>query len=220
MKIELENVSFSYGKQIILENCNYSFEFGKILILLGRNGAGKSTLFDLITGNLLISSGAIKRDKIVDCGYMSDDFFYYQRFTIKEMCDLVANLREINSEDYRNSYQKYLQLLALDEFENQKISNLSFGTKQRVHLLLTLFHEPQEIYLDEPTNGLDPEQVYHFKTMIENLKNKNRLILISTHSLALAEDLADEIIVLSNQKLVSLPKTSHLEADYLALQNQ
>ncbi|PLW60069.1 ATP-binding cassette domain-containing protein [Lactococcus lactis] len=218
MEIKIENLTFSYSYQKILENCTYKFETGKIIVLLGRNGAGKSTLFDLLTDNLKADFGEIIHFAHHSYGYMSDDFFYYRHFSLKKMAELIKVLREINDTDFKTSYSKYLLALGLEEYENKHISELSAGTKQRVHLFLTLLNEPNELYLDEPTNALDPEQIYQFKRIIKDLKSENRIILISTHSLELAATLGDELVVLANKKLYPLQITENLEEEYLTLQ--
>ncbi len=223
-KIKVEDFSFSFEHQLFHQvNCEI-FE-QQITILLGRNGAGKTTFFDCLAGELKGQGGKISyqtsSDEVVsqlsnsDYGYMSDDFFYYERLTVEQMCSLIARLREQEKSDFQEKYTRYMKQLKLSDYEKVAVKDLSLGTKQRVHLLITILHEPSLILLDEPTNGLDPEQVHGFKLLVNALKEEGRIILISTHSLKLVEDIADRVLLLSDKKIREMNKTDNLEQTFL-----
>lgn len=224
MKIVLNNLSFSYEEKQVLSHCNYVFHEGRITVLLGRNGVGKTTLLNLLAGSEKLNSckinyGNSNKNQLMpsDYGYMSDDFFFYKSLTVKQNCLLISKLREIDEDIFKQRYRKYMALLMLEEYEEMLLSEISLGTKQRLHLFLTILHNPPIILLDEPTNGLDPEQVVTFKKILHVLKNDGKTIIISTHSLKLAEDIADEMVVLFNKKLIEIKNKSELEKSYLAL---
>ncbi|GAB2022669.1 ABC transporter ATP-binding protein [Pseudolactococcus yaeyamensis] len=224
MKITMNDLSFSYEKKQIFSHCSYIFESGRITAILGRNGVGKTTLLNLLAGVENFDTGAInygdiKKNKLMssDYGYMSDDFFFYKELTVKQNCLLIGKLREIDRNIFEQMYQKYMTLLMLKEYEDMLVSEISFGTKQRLHLFCTIVHNPSIILLDEPTNGLDPEQVFILKKLLNTLKKEGKNIVISTHSLKLAEDVADKVVVLLDKKLLEIKDKSELEKSYLAL---
>ncbi|MDR2832359.1 MAG: ABC transporter ATP-binding protein [Streptococcaceae bacterium] len=225
MSIKLKNISYSY-KHEILKNVSQEFKSGLVTVILGKNGVGKTTFFNLLTNNLTLKSGEIlfsiddttsNELKNNLYGYMSSEFFYYKQLTLKEMCFLVKELRELNDSFFGKQYEKYLSLFSLKEYEHKLIGKLSLGTQKRLHLLLTILHNPSFIFLDEPTSGLDPQQVFVFKKLIKEISSENKIIILSTHSLELAKELADEIVILNNATFVNVPVDDNLENNYLSI---
>lgn len=217
--LRMNHVSFGYAnKQLLINDCTKKILSDRIYVLLGRNGIGKTTLLNLLVGNLEPISGAVSRSMGLDrIGYMSDEFFYYEQMNVLDMAEIIRALRNIKEETYKNRRAEYMRLLELEEYQHTDISKLSFGTKKRVHLLLTLLHDPQLLILDEPTNGLDPAQIVKFKKNINALKASGKTVIISTHSVKIAEDISDEILVLTEKGLSNIATDVDVEEAFLKL---
>ncbi|MGL9969178.1 ATP-binding cassette domain-containing protein [Enterococcus sp. DIV1420a] len=217
--LKMSNLSFGYSDQkMIIDHCSASFLANQIYVLLGKNGVGKTTLLNLLANNLVPTKGEITYQiEMANIGYMSDTFFYYNGMTLIDMAEVIQTLRTIEKKQALKQMNNYLEFLDLEEYRNMDIDNLSFGTKKRVHLLLTLLHDPQLLILDEPTNGLDPEQIIKFKRNINFLKEQGKTVIISTHSVKIAEDISDKTILLSKRILMDIASGANIEKEFLRL---
>ncbi|HDR6289208.1 TPA: ABC transporter ATP-binding protein [Bacillus cereus] len=227
--LQIENISHSYGDKNILTNLNWTMVSGEIYVLLGPNGAGKTTFLNLLGQIIQPTSGNIN---LVDSknqnmnaflltklGYMTEFSYFYPFLNPIEMIRLVGKLKGLESNFLENKINYWIKRLELWEYRHQKIESLSQGTKKRIAFICSIIHEPKIILLDEPTNGLDPEQIIIFRDTLKELSMSGSLILLSTHIMDLAEKLADNIGIIRNTTLVYTGKsTQNLEDLYLKTQ--
>lgn len=134
---------------------------------------------------------------------MSSDFVPYEELTVRQCVDLVSTLRNIDRRTLRQSLT-VARILELERYWDQPLEELSMGTRMRVHLLLTVLHDPGIIILDEPTNGLDPRQFRIFERLVESWRKAGKLVIISTHSLLLASQVATTVLLLRDGRLREL----------------
>lgn len=224
MVIRIENIKKRFGKQEVLKGLNLDFFEGQIYSILGPNGSGKTTLMKSILGLVKPNSGDIfifgqngtsefeHRSKI---GYAPQIARFPENLTVTDVIDLVTSIRK------QVSYpDEFISLFDIEEFRNQRLKNLSGGTRQKVNLVLSLMFKPQVLILDEPTTGLDPINRIRLKELLLKLKSEGKTIIVTTHILHLAEELSDEIIFLlegkikyqgASSKLLKLTNTKNLE---------
>ena len=172
MSLQITNLTKKFGEQTALNNINLSIEKNEIVGLLGPNGAGKSTLMKSITGVVKIDEGEILfNDKNItqypieskkNIGFLPENNPLYQEMFVKEYLNFVADIHKIPSE----RIDEVIELVGITPEKSKKISQLSKGYKQRVGLAQAILHQPDLLILDEPTNGLDPNQIIEIRNVI------------------------------------------------------
>ncbi|MEK5140361.1 MULTISPECIES: ABC transporter ATP-binding protein [Paenibacillus] len=228
--LQLDQVSFGYGSKEILHEINWNVSDHQITVLLGPNGAGKSTLLSLIAGLHQVQKGTIRFNQtIIDfenqnyksmIGYLQEFPFYYPALSVLEMMRLIGGLQQVPKNQLEIRIAKWLERFKLEDYQNIKMEELSQGTKKRVALASTLLHEPTILILDEPTNGLDPDQVMIVRSTLQEYLTEGRVILLSTHIIGLAEKLADQVAILRNGRITYAGRaTIDLETLYIAHQH-
>ncbi len=205
MKLLIRNLSKSYGKQVVLQNANISFEQGKIYSILGRNGAGKTTLFNCINGDLKYESGSILRSDGVkenpldfcDVGMVSASPTLPEYLTGYEFIHFFIKLHGRGE----RSVEDWLELVRMEQKDYFKlIKTYSYGMKNKLQLLCCLIRNPKVILLDEPLSSFDILVSHDIKELLISMKNEH-IILMSTHILQLAKDVSDNIVLLHHGKL-------------------
>ena len=198
--ITIDNVSKSYGAHQVINNINLSIKDNGILAVLGPNGSGKTTLLKCLLGMVIFDSGdilfkgkSIKGDILyrAEIGYLSQIAQFPENLTGWELIKFMKKLKPGETREE--------EIIALFQLENElgkKMSHLSGGTRQKVNIILALMHDDPVIILDEPSTGLDPLSLKKLKIFIRKEKAENKLILITTHIMSLAEELADQILFL------------------------
>lgn len=211
--VSVKKLSFSYKNTLVLENCSLELYKNKIYTLLGENGVGKTTFLNLLTNNIMNYSGNINiaTSKI---SYMTDEFFYYPYMNLQDMSNIVGILGDIETDKLKNNVDKYVEKLNLTPYKSINISELSLGTKKRIHLLLTLITDPDFIIMDEPTNGLDPMQVFSLIETITELKSEGKMFFISTHSISLAKEISDDIFILKDKNIIKATNIDKVEDNF------
>lgn len=203
--ITIKNIHKKFGKLNVLEGLNLEIKKGGIFAILGPNGSGKTTLIKSILGMVIPNAGEIKIDTISvlkkwdyrnEINYLPQIANFPSNLTVNELVVMVKNLRPKTANE-----QDLITLFGLNSFLNQKLGNLSGGTKQKVNIVLTFMFDSKLIILDEPTTGLDPVSVIHLKEIILQAKAQNKTILITTHLMSLVEELADEIVFILDGKI-------------------
>ena len=207
--IEISELSKKVRKKQLLEPLNYQIKKGNVVALCGGNGAGKSTLIRLIIGLLKPTTGTVtmngytykqnKRKFIEQFGYMPDDFQFQKSITAKETIRFYAKLKKISEKRAVET----LETVGLLEKQNEKVGTFSKGMKQRLLLAQALLADPDILILDEPTNGLDPYWMNELSDIMLQRKKAGQTVIFSTHDLHVAEKVADEVLFLSNGKVIS-----------------
>lgn len=207
--IQIENISKKVNKLDIVAPFSHSLEKGKILALCGGNGAGKSTLIRMITGLIKPTEGSIwidghhfrkdRKNYMQTFGYMPDDFNFQPSISARETIHFYAKLKKIAPE----RTEEVIEAVGLSPHMNKKVKAFSKGMKQRLLLAQALLSKPPVIILDEPTNGLDPYWIKQFSELMLQAKESGQSVLFSTHDLVVAEEIADEVVFLSDGKVIS-----------------
>jgi len=216
MSITIEKVNKSYGKQQALTDVSFSLKKGEVVGFLGPNGAGKSTLMKIITCYLQQDSGKVqvcKLDTLEEdlkvksrIGYLPENNPLYTDMYIKEYLLFVGNLYKINNLKMR--VDEIIQQTGLNPEQGKKISQLSKGYKQRVGLAAALIHNPDILILDEPTTGLDPNQLVEIRSLIKEI-GENKTVLLSTHIMQEVDKICNRLIIINQGKIVDDQFISH-----------
>lgn len=215
MGINIQQLSKNYGNTVALKNISLVFDENGVIGLLGPNGAGKTTLMKILTGYLNQWEGEVSvgtfnlREKLKMIqqlmGYLPENNPLYPEMYVREYLKFVGELYGIKKPHFKEVIEK----TGLQEHAHKKIHTLSKGYKQRVGLAAALIHDPQYLILDEPTTGLDPNQVVEIRNLIKTL-GKEKLVFLSTHILHEVEAMCDRVVILNkgtvvlNQTLESL----------------
>lgn len=200
--LEVKHINKKYKNKVVLNDINFSIQSGEIVALIGKNGAGKSTLINIITKLIQQDSGQSKifeKEKFDKnlIGVMMQENISLDRITVKEIIKLTRTY-------YRNpmSYQAILALSELQNYTNHPMDKLSGGQKRKLQFALTLAGNPDLIFLDEPTVGMDAESRTKFWERIDELKKQGKTFLITSHYLEELEKVANRFIFLHNQKII------------------
>ena len=206
--IRTENLSKIYGNLKAVDDFSFSAQTGEVIALLGPNGAGKSTLMNMITGFLAPTSGKIfiedlniakhpleAKSKI---GFLPEGSPLYPDMSVKMFLRYMADLRQVGKKDI----ERAIELANIENVLNQKIETLSKGYLRRVGFAQSILSNPDILLLDEPTDGLDPNQKEHMRQLIAQM-GKNKTILISTHLLEEAETICTRIILINKGKIMA-----------------
>lgn len=209
MKINIDNISKSFDKGLVLNNINLYFESGKVYGLKGRNGSGKTMLLRAISGLILPDKGTIKiDDKILgddlsfppSVGVLIENPGYIPELSGKENLRNIADIKGVVSDKEINEIMKYFDL----EPESKKpVKKYSLGMKQKLGLCMAFMEDPELILLDEPMNALDEKAVNDLKELILKKEKEGKLIIIASHDLEDLEELTDEIIEMQNGEVVN-----------------
>ena len=207
MSILVQNISKYYGEQKALNNISFDIKKGEIVGFLGPNGAGKSTLMKILTTYISSSEGealvndfdVTKKQKNVQqsVGYLPEHNPLYLDMYIKEYLDFNANVYNVNKE----RINEVIELTGLTHEAHKKINQLSKGYRQRVGLANALLHNPDVLILDEPTTGLDPNQLVEIRELIKSV-GKEKTIFLSTHIMQEVEAICDRVIIINKGELV------------------
>lgn len=221
--LKIKNVSKNFGNIAALKNVSFSINKGEIVALLGENGAGKSTLLRIISGFAEAGSGEVFFDKdeikqcrmavLQKCGYVQEVSSLYGDMTVFEFLKFAADLRQINPGEIATRIKHSVALTGLQEVVNQRADTLSKGFKKRVELAAVMLAKPDVLLLDEPTEGLDPNQKFAVRETIKKYA-KGHIVLLSTHTMEDVEAIASRVVLLhkgqvrADAKLQEFKKTA------------
>ena len=212
--IEINGAWKSFGDKVAVQNVNLTIPRGELFCLLGPNGAGKTTTMKMLCGLLRPSRGTLRVGgfdvvtqaqevrKII--GYIPDTPFLYDRLTPVEFMEFIGDVYGFDRDYIRREQEHWYTLLGLDEYRSVLIKDLSHGWRQRVVYASTFLHQPQVLLVDEPFIGLDPHSIRLIKNLLKEKVRAGMTIILTTHILALAEDLADRIGIIQRGELVAL----------------
>jgi ABC-2 type transport system ATP-binding protein len=215
MSIEVNNISKSYGAQKALDNISFSVKKGEIVGFLGPNGAGKSTLMKILTTYIAADEGSASvngfdvnsQAKAVQqsIGYLPEHNPLYLDLYVRDYLAFNANVYKVA----KSRIEEVIQLTGLSNESHKKIGQLSKGFRQRVGLANALLHNPDVLILDEPTTGLDPNQLVEIRNVIKNV-GKDKTVFLSTHIMQEVEAICDRVIIINNGKIVADKKLDNL----------
>ncbi|MDO5510725.1 MAG: ATP-binding cassette domain-containing protein [Weeksellaceae bacterium] len=223
MSFQIDNVSKRYGEQWALKEVSFSVEDGEVIGLLGPNGAGKSTLMKCIVSTITPNSGHVYvQGKNVQqhpmetkrmIGYLSENNPLYLDMYVQEYLSLVADFRKCSRQDVEEVIEK----TGLTAERNKIIRALSKGYKQRVGLAQAIIHKPQLLILDEPTNGLDPNQIIEIRQLIKEVGH-GKTVLLSTHIMQEVEALCTRVILLNKGQLIKDQNIENFKGKHQSLE--
>jgi ABC-2 type transport system ATP-binding protein len=210
MSIEVQHLTRIYGEQKAVNDISFKVGNGEIVGFLGPNGAGKSTTMKIITGYLkpdagtTIVSGINVQENSLSAkkkiGYLAEANPLYYDMYVREYLDFVAGAHGISNK--KKKIGNIIETVGLTAESRKRTGQLSKGYKQRVGLAAALLHDPEVLILDEPTTGLDPNQIIEIRELIRNL-GKNKTVLFSSHILQEVEALCDRIIIINNGRIAA-----------------
>lgn len=208
MSIEVQNISKNYGAQKALDNISFSIKKGEIVGFLGPNGAGKSTLMKILTTYITADSGkaSVNENDVTEnqkavqlsVGYLAEHNPLYLDLYVREYLEFNADVYKVS----KSRIEEVITLTGLSPESHKKIAQLSKGYRQRVGLATALLHNPDVLILDEPTTGLDPNQLVEIRELIKNI-GKDKTVFLSTHIMQEVEAICDRVIIINEGKIVT-----------------
>ncbi len=211
--IKTVGLSKKFGDTWVLNDLNLEVRRGEFYCLLGPNGAGKTTTLKLLSGLIYPSSGKIYIDgkDIVRfplkaksiMGFIPDTPFVYDTLTAREFLTFVGRVFKVNNDVLRERIDEYLEMFGMRAVADYLLKSYSHGMKQRIIYIANFIHNPQVLLVDEPLVGLDPHAIHLIKRLLKEKVKEGMTILMSTHILSIAEELADKIGILYHGKLIA-----------------
>lgn len=212
MDIKVKNLTKRYGPQKAVDNISFEVKAGEILGFLGPNGAGKTTTMKAITsylaptdGDITIGNYSIWTDQEQikkQIGYLPEHNPLYQEMPVIDYLQYVAELQGIRKDKIKERILEMVQICGLEGEKHKRISELSKGYRQRVGLAQALIHDPEVLILDEPTTGLDPNQIIEIRELIKKI-GRSKTVILSSHILAEVEATCDRILIINKGKIVA-----------------
>ena len=216
--VEVKNITKRYGKTTVVDDISFTANSGEILGFLGPNGAGKSTTMNIITGYISSTSGTVTVDgndilsnprKVKSLiGYLPEIPPLYVDMTVKKYLEFMFDLKRVKLPKIEH-IEEVMRLVKIDHVSDRLIKQLSKGYRQRVGFAQALLGNPPVLIFDEPTVGLDPQQIIEIRSIIRSL-GKKHTVIFSSHVLSEVAEICDRIIVISNGKIVKDTKTRDL----------
>lgn len=218
--IEVKGLCKNYGSKKAISDISFTVNDGEIMGFLGPNGAGKSTTMNIITGYISSTAGTVTvdGDEIMEnpiavkknIGYLPEQPPLYMDMTVKAYLSFMYDLKKVKI-DKQQHIGQICKLVKIDDVYNRVIKHLSKGYKQRVGLAQALLGEPKLLILDEPTVGLDPNQIIEIRDLVKSL-GKSHTIILSSHVLSEIQSVCDRVIVINNGKVVADDTTANLSS--------
>jgi len=209
--IEIKNLTKKFDQNLVLDNLSFSVERGEILGFLGPNGAGKSTTMKIITSFWAPTSGQVLIDGLdmaknslsarKKIGYLPETVPLYEDMRVFEYLKFIAEIRGLSKGEIKDRIKRVILTCGLSEVLRQPIEELSKGFRQRVGLAQAIMHQPDILILDEPTTGLDPNQIVEIRDLIKTI-GREKTVIFSTHILSEVSATCDRVIIINNGKIV------------------
>ncbi len=220
--VEVKNLSVRFGSFYAVKNISFSVEKGEIFGFLGANGAGKTTTIRVLCGLLPASEGHVSvggtefvpgRENLIKqkVGYMSQRFTLYDDLSIKENMDFAAGIRRLKKIDYEKRRQELLDFIGFKQELSTVVRDLPGGIKQEIALCQSLLHDPEIVFLDEPTAGVAPAARFRFWQLIRKLADMGKTIFVTTHYMDEAEN-CGRIALMRSGELIELDSPQNLKA--------
>jgi ABC-2 type transport system ATP-binding protein len=226
MSIQIAGLSKKIGKQLVLNNISFDIGAGEIVGFLGPNGAGKTTTMRILTGSLAYEIGSVricglevKENRTQTnalIGYLPENNPLYPEMYVREYLDFIAGIYGIKSER-KALIEEMIERVGLSPEVHKKIKQLSKGYKQRVGLAQALLPDPKVLILDEPTTGLDPNQLEEIRTLIKGV-GQDKTVMLSTHILQEVKALCNRVIIINKGEIAADTKLVMGESEDMALE--
>ncbi len=217
MSIQVNNITKTYGTQKALDNVSFEVNEGEITGFLGPNGAGKSTMMKIITCYIPPTEGSVKvcgfdiNDNSLEVrqnvGYLPEHNPLYLDMFVKEYLEFIGRLHQLKN--IKERVKEMIELTGLQVEQNKKIGALSKGYRQRVGIAQALIHDPKVLILDEPTTGVDPNQLAEIRNLIKKI-GKQKTVMLSTHIMQEVEAICDKVIIINKGKIVANAPASQI----------
>ena len=211
--IDIRNVTKQYGPKVAVKDLSLSVPPGELFAFLGPNGAGKTTTIKMLCGLLFPTTGGVSVGgfDIVTQGdqaralisYVPDQPYLYEKLTGREFLQFTADLYGMPPERTREKIAEAIELFHLDDFADDLTERYSHGMRQRTVFAAALVHEPMLLIADEPTVGLDPKSIRELKTLLRKLADEGMTVFLSTHTLDIAQELADRVGIIDHGRLLA-----------------
>ena len=218
MSITVNKLTKNYGAQKAVDDVSFTVNKGEIVGFLGPNGAGKSTTMKIIAGYLTASAGSTtvcgiavtenSNETKKKIGYLPEANPLYYDMYVREYLDFITNIHTVKNK--KEKIEEVIKTVGLTVESNKKIGQLSKGYKQRVGLAAALIHDPEVLILDEPTTGLDPNQIIEIRELIKKL-GADKTVLFSSHILQEVQAICDRVIIINKGKIVADDMLSNLQ---------
>ncbi len=208
MKLELKNITKSFGDKEILKGISFAVESGKALGLLGRNGAGKTTtirvLMDVFHGNSgeILLDGKKFNPRKLQIGYLPEERGLYPKRTVIEQMVYLARLRGVSRQQAFSNAKRWLDRMEMLQYEAALLEKLSKGNQQKVQLASTLVCDPDILILDEPFSGLDPVNSQILQDIVKELIADGRIVIFSSHQMSYVEEFCEEVVIINHGEVV------------------
>lgn len=209
--IEFQNVTRSFGRKVAVNGLTLAVDPGELFALLGPNGAGKTTTIKMLTGLLRPSSGSVsvcgcdlvkdQRDATRAIGYVPEEPFLYDKLSGREFLEFAGQMRGLDGPKLRECIARESDFFEMDDFLDDLAETYSHGMRQRLVFASALLHDPPVLVIDEPMIGLDPRSVREVKDRLRTQANSGTIVFMSTHTLAIAEEIADRIGIMDHGRL-------------------
>jgi len=223
MGIVIKDLTKKYGNQLALDKVSFSIKKGEVVGLLGPNGAGKSTLMKSVSGAILPDGGDVLLNEFSvlkhpletkkRIGFLPENNPLYYEMYVKEYLRFVADIRKVK----KNLVDEVIERVGLTPESHKKIKQLSKGYKQRVGLAQAILSDPDILILDEPTNGLDPNQILEIRELIRSI-GQSKTVILSTHIMQEVEAICSRVILLNHGKVVSDSPIEEFKGQYKNLE--
>ncbi len=213
--LEIKNVTKFYGKKKGINNLSLSIEGGEVICIVGPNGSGKSTSLKIISGIIEANTGECMINKMDArdietkryIGYLDENSFLYDHLTVYQFIDFVFSIK---SKDQNNTEtERLIKKFDLWEYRNTLIKQLSMGMRKRVSIIIAIMSYPPLIILDEPTNGLDTKSVIGLKEEILSAKDKNCIVVVSSHILDFLKQIGSTFVFLKHGEVIKKVSNNH-----------
>jgi ABC-2 type transport system ATP-binding protein len=221
--IELVGVAKHYGQHVAVRQLDLTVPRGELFGFIGPNGAGKTTTIKMIGGILAPTRGRVKiagidmAERPVEAkhriGFIPDRPFLYEKLTAMEFMQFTADVYRVNHDRFAHRAGELLERFALSDWAEELIESFSHGMKQRLIMCAALLHEPEVIVVDEPMVGLDPVAIRMVKEMFRDLAGRGVTLFMSTHTLAVAEDICDRIGIIHRGRLIAQGSLENLRRE-------
>ena len=220
MKLEVKNITKSFGETNVLKGISFSVESGKALGLLGRNGAGKTTTIRILMDVFHANSGEITLDskpfdpRRVQIGYLPEERGLYPKRKILEQMVYLAMLRGISRKNAVINARHWLERLEVLPYEDKLLETLSKGNQQKVQLASTLVCNPEIVILDEPFSGLDPVNSQILQDVVQELIRDGKIVIFSSHQMSYVEEFCEDIVIINHGEIVLSGHLDTIKRDF------